>query len=180
MKRFNIPNINSEKYWDTHQTALDFGLRQQKYSELAGKGKKIVELGCGLSPFLSKSNYKYKWGIDYSSETIKNAQEKFPNVLYIKSDILNTTLKDDYFDAVVAGEVIEHLEKPEKLFKEMERMCKRGGIMVLSTPQLEFQDPEHLWQFYEEDFTKRGFKTEVIFSERFKGRSYIFAWKNKV
>ena len=180
MKAFKIEDINSPSYWDTHQTAVDFGLRQEKYAQLAGKGKRIVELGCGLSPFLSQVNFKEKWGIDYSPLTIQKAREMYPDIHYNIGDITNTICADNHFDVVVCGEVIEHIiDEPFRLLDEMERICKKGGIMILSTPHLEFQDPEHLWEFDEEDFKIRGWETEEVFSERFPGRSYIFAWKRK-
>lgn len=179
MKRFEIQNINSPRYWDTNQTAMDFGLRQQKYLELAGNGDSIIELGCGLSPMLDYASlFSERWGVDYSEETIKKAKELYPLIQYVCADVTNTGIKKE-FDAVVAGEVIEHLEKPEKLLEEMWNLCKKGGVMILSTPILEFEDKEHLWQFEEKDFTDLGFKVETIESQRFIGRSYIFAWKQK-
>jgi len=180
MKKFNIPDINTKIYWDSHQTAFDFGLRQQQYLELAGSGQRIVELGCGLSPMLDHaSRFEYKYGVDFSEASVEKAQRLYPEVTYLCMEVTNTGLTDDFFDAVVAGEVIEHLQDPTLLIKEMERICKPGGIMILSTPHLEFQDPEHLWEFEEEDFKKLGFSTDTIHSERFPGRSYIFAWKRK-
>lgn len=180
MKKFNVENCNNPQYWDTHQTALDFGLRQQKYLKLAGVGRNIVELGCGLSPMLEYACYfKEAWGVDYSEETIKKAKELYPNVKYICADARHTGIESNFFDVVVSGEVIEHLEDPELLLKEMERICALGGIMILSTPILEFEDKEHLWEFDEEYFISRGFKVEVVESERFKGRKYLFVWKRK-
>lgn len=175
MRIFKIKNINTPTYWNLHQTATDFGLRQQKYSDIIGKCKSVVELGCGLSPFLSKVNAKEKIGIDFSPKTIESAKELYSDVKYILSDCKKTPLKDKSVNVSVAGEVIEHLEEPYLLLKEMERITK--DLIVISTPILEFEDPEHLWQFDEEWFKERGFTTEVVASDRFKGRFYIFSWK---
>ena len=180
MKKFDLPDINTKEYWDTHQTAFDFGLRQQKYLELAGSGERIVELGCGLSPMLDyAASFSYAYGVDFSEETITKAQKLYPDVTYLCMEVINTGLSDNFFDAVVAGEVIEHLQDPIKLIDEMYRICKPGGTMILSTPHLEFIDPEHLWEFEEDDFKRWGFQAETVHSERFPGRSYIFAWKRK-
>lgn len=179
MKQFNIQNINEPTYWDEHQTALDYGLRQQKYLNLARAGDKIIELGCGLSPMLAHACYfNEAWGVDYSQKTIDKAQELYPEVNYVCADACHTGI-DEKFDCVVAGEVIEHLENPTDLLEEMDRLCKVGGQMILSTPHLEFNDPEHLWEFYEDDFRLWGFNVETVHSERFPGRSYLFAWKDK-
>lgn len=175
MKIFKTKNINTPNYWNSHQTATDFGLRQEKYANIIGKCKSVVELGCGLSPFLDKVNAKEKIGVDFSPETIKKAQELYPNVKYVLADCTKTPLKDKSVEVSVAGEVIEHLEEPHLLLKEMERITKK--LMIISTPILEFIEPEHLWEFDEEWFKERGFATEVVASDRFKGRFYIFAWK---
>ena len=179
MKHFDIPQINTPSYWDTAQTAFDYGLRQQKYSDLSGTGESICELGCGLSPFLSKEfMFNQKVGIDFSTKTIKTARELYPEVDYICADVTNTELPDKYFDVTVSGEVIEHLEKPELLIEEMVRLTKRR--IIISTPNLEFDDPEHLWEFSEEDLWNMlspygDVSTHMVESNRFKGRKYIFA-----
>jgi hypothetical protein len=60
MKRLHNKNINNPDYWELHQTATDKGLRQYRYIELAGTGKRIIEIGCGSSPFvdMALSNFK--------------------------------------------------------------------------------------------------------------------------
>lgn len=175
MKRLLETDINNPEYWDSHQTATDFGLRQAKYAELAGSGERIVELGCGLSPFLTKADFKEKWGLDYSRQTIETAKEIYKGINFVVGSALETPFKDNYFDVVLAGEIIEHLEKPEDLVKEMLRISR--GKIIISTPILEFVDPEHIWEFEEKDFTDMGFKVETIKSEKFPGRAYIFATK---
>ncbi len=178
MKAFKIKNVNTPEYWDKNQTALDFGLRQQKYSELAGKGFSIVELGCGLSPFLSKANFKVKTGVDFSRKTIFECARIYQDVDFFISDCRNTPFPNKEFDVSVAGEVIEHLENPEALIKEMVRITKKK--IIISTPILEFEDKEHLWEFNEKDLIQMlspygKVSCETLKSSRFKGRSYIFA-----
>lgn len=172
MNRLNEQNLNTESYWNEHIAKPDFGLRQKKYLELAGKGKKIVELGCGLSPFLNKArrNFKECVGIDYSTKTVIEARNEFPKVEYIFGNALETRLGDKEVDVSVAGELIEHLEEPEKLIAEMMRITKRR--IILSTAHLEYNDPEHLWWFEKEDFPMG--KVEEVKSERYPGRSYLF------
>lgn len=177
MKRCNPENINTPSYWNEHQTALDFGLRQQKYLELAGKGHAILEVGCGLSPFLDKArdNFTFTFGFDFSPETIRRAREMYPNVIYYEQDATDLVM-DKFVDVVVAGEIIEHLEDPDKFLDQLENIAFKR--VIISTPILEFNDKEHLWQFDEEYFIQNGYKTEVVHSNRFKGRAYIFAYKD--
>jgi ubiquinone/menaquinone biosynthesis C-methylase UbiE len=180
MKRFNIADINTPGYWDKSQTAIDFGLRQQKYLELAGEGYSIGELGCGKSPFLDHARSKFIecWGIDFSRETISSNRKEFPKVNFVTASAIDTPFRDGFFDVTVAGEVIEHLQVPQQLIEEMVRITKHR--IIISTPKLEFEDPEHLWEFSEEDLQAMlspygETTTETIRSMRFPGRSYIFA-----
>lgn len=178
MKKFDIPDLNTPSYWDSHQTAFDFGLRQEEYRKLSGSGDTIVELGCGLSPFLDKCDFTAPWGLDFSAETIKRAKELYPRVTFVVGSAVATPFEDKMFEVSVAGELIEHLQKPEDLVKEMARITRRR--FIISTPNLEFNDPEHLWEFSEDDLRKLmspygKVGVHTIHSERFKGRSYLFA-----
>jgi ubiquinone/menaquinone biosynthesis C-methylase UbiE len=172
MKKVNAKNINFPSYWDSHIAETDFGLRQRKYLELAGKGNTIIELGCGLSPFLDKARKKFKncVGLDFSLSTLFEAIEKFPNVMYYGGDATKTRFGDKEFDVSVAGELIEHLKDPNKLLAEMVRITKKR--IILSTAKMEYNDPEHLWEFSKEDFPFG--EVEEIKSKRFPGRSYLF------
>ncbi len=42
---------------------------------------------------------------------------------------------DGRFDAVIAGDIIEHLENPSHFLRESHRVLKTGGTLVVSTPQ---------------------------------------------
>lgn len=42
---------------------------------------------------------------------------------------------DESFDIVFADNVLEHLEKPEQVFREVARVLKRGGLFIQNTKQ---------------------------------------------
>ncbi len=68
-----------------------------------------------------------------------------------------TIYPDNYFGYAVAGEILEHLEYPEKFIKETMRILRPGGTLALSTPKDELVEPgavdkdRHLWSFSVED-----------------------------
>ncbi len=43
---------------------------------------------------------------------------------------------DGVFDCVVAGEIIEHVPDPDGLLREIRRVLRPGGLLVLSTPNM--------------------------------------------
>lgn len=173
MKKLHDENPNTPEYWDVNQTAVDFGLRQKEYKKLA-VGDSILDVGCGISPFLSKIRLKTRVGLDFSSETVRVCAEMFKGVAFVLGSATKLPFVDNQFDTVLAGEIIEHLDDPKALLKEMRRVAKKR--IIISTPILEFDDPEHIWGFDLEDLKELVGSAYEIKSNRFPGRSYLFAF----
>jgi SAM-dependent methyltransferase len=97
------------------------------------KIQKVLDLGCGDKPFKNFFDKKVEYiGIDISKES--------------RADIildLNTQkipFPDEFFDLVIASEIIEHIYNQDFFFKEMIRVVKKGGYIYISTP---FMFPQH-------------------------------------
>ena len=72
-------------------------------------------------------------GIDIDAETVKHAREKYG--LFMPLVVPSKYLWDaGEFEAAVSFETIEHLPHPEKFLKELARILKPGGRLVISTP----------------------------------------------
>jgi ubiquinone/menaquinone biosynthesis C-methylase UbiE len=115
------------------------------------KGKKILNVGCGNHIFddicLAMKGADIV-GIDYSHEAVKKAKEKLKiakkrhliNNIKIKvehGDGRNLKFKDNYFDIVTSYSAIEHMPSRKdrlKMVKEMARVTKRGGVVVITVP----------------------------------------------
>jgi len=92
---------------------------------------KILDVGyyaCTLHEEVLKTAGKENvYGVD--TETIKetkhykkgSAEKKMP-------------FAANEFDTLLAGELIEHLKTPEKFLKEANRVLKKGGKIILTTP----------------------------------------------
>ena len=65
---------------------------------------------------------------------------------------------DEVFDRVICTQVLEHVPDPLLLLKEMARVCKRGGAVIISLP---FVYPEHEQPFDYFRFTRFGI-TELL------------------
>lgn len=185
MKRLRETNINTPEYFDNQFNLKEIDstnlLRQKFYIQEVLSGQKVIELGCGMSYFPQMAYLKgaISYGLDFSEQAISKLRDEFPNVNYIVGDALKTSFEDGFFDVVVSGEVIEHIEEPKRLVEEMNRICKPKGKIILSTPKLEFDDHEHLWEFEEIDlhhlFNPFGIvQTFIKESDKFPGRKYIF------
>lgn len=113
--------------------------------------KKAVVLDVGISPYFLalfiKKIFKYKivginapqsgWPTKSRGLITKNKKIKgLPEYqLNIERDKLPFT--DRYFDIVLCGEIIEHLlQDPIFMLKEIRRVLKKNGVVILSTPNV--------------------------------------------
>jgi SAM-dependent methyltransferase len=89
----------------------------------------VVDLGCGDQPyaFLAHSQNLEYVGVDLSL-----AHTPRPTVC---ADSLQLPFKDDSFDTVLSTQVIEHVPDPFVMLREMCRVLKPAGHLILTAPQ---------------------------------------------
>ena len=98
----------------------------------------VLECACGTG-LLTKAiapHCKRILATDFSGgmlrQTAKNCA-KYPNVTIRKADITALKCKDSRFDKVVAGNVIHLLDDPQAALKELSRVCKPDGTILIPT-----------------------------------------------
>jgi len=105
----------------------------QKYIDLTDKV--ILDCGCGggdyLAAFSTFSNNVY--GIDYDAQKVRKASDILPEKVF-QGDIEDLQFEDNYFDIVFLNEVIEHIPDERKALKEIYRVLKNGGTLVMMAP----------------------------------------------
>ena len=52
------------------------------------------------------------------------------------ANLENLPFKRNYFDVVDLPAVVEHLQDPEKVFKEVEYVLKKGGVLLIATQNI--------------------------------------------
>ena len=75
---------------------------------------------------------------DYSGEMLKVARKKakkrrFVNIGFERANIFRLDYADETFDIVIAGNVLHLLDNPEKAVRELCRVTKSGGKILLPT-----------------------------------------------
>lgn len=66
------------------------------------------------------------------------AERNHPNLRLLHLDLNDAVLQlpDDFFDIAVSIEGIEHFESPWNFIRNMCRVLKKGGVLILTTPNI--------------------------------------------
>jgi len=99
----------------------------------------VIDVGCGtghlllaLSTRLSKPPRLY--GLDFSDSAIRRSKRLLPTAEFVVASVYDIPYPDDNFDMVTCTETLEHLQRPEDALKEMFRVLRPGGQLVVTVP----------------------------------------------
>lgn len=73
---------------------------------------------------------------DFSERMLNRAEKKYKkyaNIRFEQANILRLSYPDERFDTVVAANVIHLLDDPSKAMRELDRVCKPGGKIIIPT-----------------------------------------------
>ena len=102
------------------------------------KDDEVLECACGtgsISKYIAQ-RCKYLVASDFSRGMLKEAKRKldgYKNVRVEYADIMKLSYPNETFDKVVAGNVIHLLDNLNSALKELMRVCKKGGTVIIST-----------------------------------------------
>jgi ubiquinone/menaquinone biosynthesis C-methylase UbiE len=100
-------------------------------------GKTVLELGCGegSGTAILASRAGEITAIDYSDKAIKAAANVLDSkdVHFQIKQVPPIDIESDCFDVVVMFQMIEHFADPDPLMKEILRVLKKGGRLLVST-----------------------------------------------
>jgi len=130
-----------ENYWTLSDNISESSLRDK--ANLLGlifkekvKGKKILEIGVGgeggMINLLKDENEVH--GIDASESARINCEKRGLKVDVFNLDMHAIPFEGDYFDIVIAFEVMEHFANPQFVVEEVKRVLKKTGFFLISTP----------------------------------------------
>lgn len=95
----------------------------------------ILELGCTYGYlFKHLEDYKNLYGIDISKHAINVSKSLNHTANFQVMDVQDLKFKPKTFDLIIAIDVLEHLPDPKKGIKEISKVLKPLGILIITTP----------------------------------------------
>jgi len=98
----------------------------------------VLECACGtgLLTGVAAPRCRSLVATDFSANMLRRAQKKYgrcSNVRFEQADILQLPYPDGCFDVVIAANVIHLLDEPYRALRELDRVCRRGGRIIIPT-----------------------------------------------
>jgi SAM-dependent methyltransferase len=126
-------------------------------------GQRMLDAGCGYGPFSEAGARRgavvisLDIGEQLVARTIVRAGSRG-----LVADACQLAVRDESFDVVVSSEMIEHTEAPERVVKELARVLRPNGLLVMTTPN-------RVWQGVVRATSRLGLRP-------FRGLENFLAW----
>jgi len=89
----------------------------------------VLDVGCGIKPYAGIFRFTHYVGVDLPSNLARSS------VVDAYASGLALPFRPESFDSVICSEVLEHVPDPGLLLREVRRVLRPGGHLVLTTPQ---------------------------------------------
>jgi ubiquinone/menaquinone biosynthesis C-methylase UbiE len=99
-----------------------------------GSRTRVLDVACGPGyiPAAAASRGAVATGIDFSSEMIQEARDRYPGLDFREGDAEQLTFGDSEFTAVVSNFGMLHLGRPELAIQEAYRVLQPGGRIAFT------------------------------------------------
>ncbi len=137
---------------------------ESEITPMAVAGVRCLDVGCGDRPYAHLFQSGSYTGVDVK-DSGRPLSMKLPDQFY---DGNTLPFSNDSFDLVLSTQVLEHVPNPCDFLKEVARVCKPEGIVVISLPFVypEHEEPHDFFRFtqygIEELLSKAGLTVEAI------------------
>ena len=131
------PATDQPFLWELHEykkTRL-----QRLFETLIPAGGSVLDVGCGRSLF-SEIDVDFPFTVvagDLEYAGVRARAGEVPTQQWLVFDADHAPFADQQFDALFAGEIIEHMSDVPATLAEWHRVLKPGGVVIITTPNRE-------------------------------------------
>ncbi|HZY81736.1 MAG TPA: class I SAM-dependent methyltransferase [Cyclobacteriaceae bacterium] len=95
------------------------------------KEGRLLDAGCGTGKLLQKGK-QFTKGIDLSPAMIEEARKNCPNATLVCADLSRAIIEENFYDVVICGLVLGHIENVEPVLVKLANALKMGGKIILT------------------------------------------------
>src|SRR5262245_47023631 len=115
------------------------------------EGARVLDLGCGTGFTLSLLPSGARGvGIDFSQAALRYARTRAPGAELVRASAYALPFPTGSFDAVLALDVLEHLDDDALAARELQRVLAPGGAAIVTVPAF-----AQLWSAHDEALEHR-------------------------
>lgn len=136
--RQQVKETYSEIADEFDQTRQNPWLEFLHFLEYIENGDKVLDLACGngrLYDLLKEKNVDYL-GVDNNKALLEKARKNFPEAIFQIGDMVDLDFPDNNFDALFCIAAFHHIpgkKLRQKAAREMHRVLKKNGVVILTT-----------------------------------------------
>jgi SAM-dependent methyltransferase len=188
----NITFAKYSQYWWSNRF---YAILARRYGK---RGGRLLEIGSGMGHLVGQLEDTFEtFGMDLNHWAVEQSKAVIDESALQTASAEELPFEDNSFDVIIIKHIVEHLPNPEKAIAEIGRVTAPGGVLILSTPNLDsllkpwkgdswigYQDPTHIslhppatWL----DWIKNsGFSLLRVFADGFWDVPYIRFVPNQI
>lgn len=126
------------EFWSEERGEFGSYVRNLELPKFFKEEDLVLDVGCGdgvVGAFLQEKSGVKVTGLDISEEAVKKARKNGIDAK-VSSSEKKFPFENNFFDKVFWGDNIEHLFDPTQTIKEIRRVLKENGKLILSCPNM--------------------------------------------
>ena len=145
-----LGNDPTSELWGEHRSRYRFAAQFVER-------KRVLDIACGAGFGLQmlEEAKGCPVGADYDRVALREVHLRMRLTPIVAADGMQLPFESGAFETVISFETIEHVKEAGALVRELRRVLRPGGHLVLSTPNRAFGPPEHHTanEFHVHEFT---------------------------
>lgn len=139
----NVDRLSADQLKQSRETWWNIQFSRLLNDKLSIQPRdRVLDAGCGLGTFYQKLisdfslSFEY-FGIDIDADRIKLAKSELAdqtNATFLVGDIFKLPFQENYFDKSAVLLTLQHIEEPIKAIRELVRVTKVGGKLLIAEP----------------------------------------------
>jgi ubiquinone/menaquinone biosynthesis C-methylase UbiE len=129
-KRFDSL-AEKRQYW-RNRSKYYYDNQEKYFRFLVAEGLSVLELGCGTGDLLHALKPRRGVGIDFSSEMVSIARERYPSMEFRIADMEELESWEETFDVLIMSDVVGHLMDIEETFRRLHVFCRPDTRIIIS------------------------------------------------